>query len=121
MPSSSVRPDGSGQVIPLNPDLTPSGPASPLAAGAVTISGNTISAVVPRSFLPGTAGADIEDFGFNIWPRIVGLSSNDQISDFGPDGSTFQASAIPEPASLALMIAGAGLAGALRRRRSPAA
>ncbi len=111
-----VRPDGVGLVVLVKPDGTPDGAPTALTPGAVTISGHTISAIVPRALLPST-GADISDYGFNIWSRIVGISSNDQVADFAPDASTFQASAVAEPTSWALMIAGVGLVGAIRRCR----
>jgi hypothetical protein len=115
-----LLPDGSGFVVEVNPDGSPAKPPRPLPTGAVTIVGDTIRAEVPLDFLPST-GAEIGDYGFNLWPRIDGISANDQVSDFGPDDgrgadSTFRASAVPEPASLTLMAAGLGLALCLRRR-----
>lgn len=121
-----LMPGSGGLVVLVKPDGTPAAPPVTLALGAVTISddGDTISAIVPRDLLPST-GADIGDYRFNVWPRIVGIDSNDQVADFAPnagagDESTFEASAIPEPASLALMITGIGLFAAttLRRRRT---
>jgi iron complex outermembrane receptor protein len=83
-----------------------------------TIAGNSISALIPLSFLP-TTGFAPQHYGWNIWPRN-GLGNNNQISDFAPNNSLI--STAPEPAAWALMIAGFGLAGGvLRRRRTGAA
>lgn len=109
--------NGTGFVVPVNPDGTPADVPSFLAAGAVTIDGDTISVDVSLDKLPST-GADIDDYGFNIWPRIDDINSNDQVADFAPEGSTFSVSAVPEPASWALMMSGIGLAATLRRRRT---
>jgi hypothetical protein len=115
-----VRPDGVGFVVLVNPDGTPAAPPSFLSAGAVTIAGDTISAEVPLVFLPST-GADIGDYGFNIWPRIVGIESNDQVADFAPDDAVFHASAVPEPASGTLLLMGLGLGAALLRSKKGSA
>ncbi len=83
--------------------------------GGVTISGDTLSLIVPLSMLP-TSGFSPENYGWNIWPRSGTVGGNAVISDFAPENSTI--AAIPEPASWALMLGGFGLVGtALRRRR----
>jgi hypothetical protein len=87
-----------------------------LAEGSVIISGNTISATIPRSFVP-SMGADVSHYGFNIWPRYDGPDENAKVTDFLPDASTFEGSAVPEPGVWAMMITGFGLAGATVRRR----
>ena len=96
-------------------DLT--NPAGPTVVGldgaSVTISGATISAVVPISDLPST-GLMPGRFGFNLWPRLSGTDF-DQIADFAPNNSTF--AAVPEPASWGLMILGLGTLGAAMRGR----
>ena len=89
-----------------------------LDSGAVTISGEDITAVVPLSLLPST-GFATSDYLYNIWPRAPG-TGNSHIADFAPDDASFAAS-VPEPTAWAIMILGFGLTGAaLRRRRSGA-
>ena len=100
--------------------LNPGGPTitvigSGAGTGSVKVSGDTISAVIPEALLPGTFAAD--QYGFNLWTRI-GISDSfpTNFADFAPDNGTF--TAVPEPASWALMILGfAGLGAAARVRR----
>ena len=80
-----------------------------------TISGDSLSALVPLSFLPSTGFAPGQ-YGFNLWPRNTGPGLG-SISDFAPQNATL--SAVPEPATWALAIAGFALTGlTLRRRRT---
>ena len=129
----TIQNDGTGSVVLLgapgsSPQDTQDDPVHPtgsfsLNPESVTISGNTISLVIARDLFP-SQGFDFANFGYNIWPRYRDIKNNGSIADFGPDHSTFKASAaVPEPASWALMIAGFGLAGArlrARRRTAPA-
>ncbi|WP_293906677.1 PEPxxWA-CTERM sorting domain-containing protein [Phenylobacterium sp.] len=126
----TIQNDGTGNVVLLGP-ADPSKPLDPvpvtgffnLDPGSVTISGRTIRLTINRArfaaqgFIP--QGFDVADYGYNMWPRYRDIVNNGTVADFGPDHSTFKASAaVPEPASWALMIAGFGLAGAsLRSRR----
>ena len=107
-----LLPNGTGQVV----DIT-GGTMTPLDAGAITISGPDLTAVVPLALLPST-GFATSAYRFNLGPRS-GLGQNNQIADFAPDASTF---AVPEPTAWALMVLGFGLMGAMirRRRRRPA-
>jgi hypothetical protein len=91
-----------------------------LGSGAVTVAGDTITALVPISLLPGTGFAPSQ-YGFSFWSADgAGFS---EIADFLPDNATFTAGGVPEPASWALMIVGAAGVGAMtragRRRRAP--
>lgn len=95
--------------------------AASLGANALTanLSNDGFSLVVPTALLPGTAGVtDPRDFQFSFWSRN-GLGNNNQNADFAPENATV--SAVPEPASWALMIGGFGLLGAAARRRRAAA
>jgi hypothetical protein len=98
---------------PSGPMITPigSGPGT----GSVTVSGDTITGIIPEALLPGSFAAG--QYGFNLWTRI-GITDNfpTNFADFAPDNGTF--TAVPEPASWALMILGfAGLGSAIRGRR----
>jgi hypothetical protein len=106
--------DGTGSINYFSPDHQ----AQSLAAGAISITGDTISVVIPQTLLFATNGDDISHFGFNIWPRNGGFR-NDQVTDFAPDSSNFQATAVPEPATWAMMILGVGGIGSILRRRRP--
>jgi hypothetical protein len=94
----------------------------------VTIDGNTISVAIPLVELPST-GFDVAHFGLNVWPRLGDTSTTAHVVDFAPNGleqspygdPLFHPSAVPEPASWALMIMGFGLGGAMLRRRRSAA
>jgi hypothetical protein len=110
-------------VVILRPDLTgaitlilPTVSSTPLDAGSVTVSGNTITGVIPISLLTPN-GFTPERFRYNVWPRSPG-AGNTFIADFAPDNSSFFAS-VPEPAAWALMLAGFGMLGASARRRRP--
>jgi hypothetical protein len=107
-------------VVVLNPDATgivvdniASPTVTPLAAGAVTVSGDTISGVIPIALLPST-GLTAGQYGWNLWPRLVGMDF-DQIADFAPNDGTF--AAVPEPSGWALTIMGFGGLGAMLRTR----
>jgi opacity protein-like surface antigen len=101
-----VRPDGTGSVAG----------AGNLAPGSISVVGNTITAIVPGSLLPST-GRQESQYTWNLWPRDGAFSGFVAISDFAPDNSNFAAAPIPEPQTLALMLAGLAAVGLAARRR----
>ncbi len=103
------------QVIAVQKAGTATVGATALAAGAVTVAGNSFSAWVPLALLPST-GFSPYHYGFNLWPRD-GTAGLGAISDFAPQNATI--AAVPEAATWAMMIVGFGLTGrTLRQRRS---
>ncbi len=104
-----LRPDGTAQIN----DLV-GGTNTPLPAGSVIISGNTISSTpIPLSFFP-SRGLASSNYSFNLWPRVSTASGNAAISDFAPDSSNSLLTVVPAPATGSLICCVALLA---RRRR----
>ncbi|MDP2786824.1 MAG: PEPxxWA-CTERM sorting domain-containing protein [Pseudomonadota bacterium] len=114
-----VRPNGTGLYNDfINAVVTNLDPAN-IKIGSLTV---TLEDLPLGLFAPGTTGfrSDPSQYTWNLWPR-VGLGSNNQISDFAPDAANlgFQVTAVPEPETWAMLLAGLGLVGlqAARTRR----
>jgi hypothetical protein len=106
-----LRPDGTGSV----------GGVGNLPAGSVSIVGNTITGIVSGSLLTSTGFINKLDYTWNLWPRDTRFVGFAQISDFAPDNSNFTATpgaVVPEPQSLALLLAGLVGVTWLSRRRN---
>jgi len=105
-------------VLTLNPNGTGSYRGSAAPAGSVVASGNTLTGVLPISFLgppPQPANAigpllPVTGWTYNLWPRSsirtdgtpLGFG-NAQIADFAPDTEDFSATFVPEPSSALLL------------------
>lgn len=110
-------PNGTLRVVTF---LTMGPPTISVLPGAVSLDGNSISAVVPLSLLPST-GYAFADYRYMLWSRLrvnpQADGPNDEIADFAPDIGTFTAD-VPEPDAWVLLIAGFGTIGVSIRRRS---
>lgn len=110
--SVQLRPDGTGQVGDIAGGVT-----TQLGAGAAIISGDTITSVeIPLSLFP-SKGFAVQDYTWNLWPRVSTVSGNAAIPDFAPDSSNVPVTVIvPEPTGVAAAGLLVGLAA--RRRRA---
>lgn len=84
----------------------------------ITLSGLTVSGVVPVSDLP-SEGFSLDEYTFNIWPESGAANpGNTEISDFAPNNS-MAAVSTPEPGTMSLFgMAAAAAFGLLRRRKN---
>jgi hypothetical protein len=124
-------------VLTLNANQTGSYRGSQAPPGSVTVSGNTLAAVLPVSFLappPQPANArgpllPVTQWAFNLWPRsnfrpdgTMIPFGDAQIADFAPDATDVVTDVAPEPSSAVTLGLGVlGVAFWLRFRTSRAA
>ena len=89
--------------------------ATPLPSGAFTISGNSVSVVVPLSMLPSTGFAP-QGYSFLLWSRtqIPGVPVQLGVADFAPDQGLL--ALVPEPSTWAMLLIGFGCIGGIMRR-----
>lgn len=114
------NPDGSGRVTTLGAG----GSTTNFAAGTAHAVGSTLVGQIDGSLLPSVGGRAKADYTWNLWPRDGALAAGfGQISDFAPDAVNAPVTVlapVPEPASVALLVAGLAVVGAAARRRGGA-
>jgi hypothetical protein len=98
-------------------DFANGGTVTLLPAGAVTVNGDTISAVVLGADLP---SANPSTDLVNLWTRQgIDSTMTNQIAEFAPANGDAPITATPEPTGVGLLCAGMiGLAALARKRRS---
>jgi len=106
-----LRPDGTGNFN----DLINSANSSVLSPANITISGNTISGIFDVSLFPST-GFTLQNYTWNLWPRVSNVAGNAGISDFAPDASN--ASVVPEPSTLLGLFAALGVLKARKAKKA---
>lgn len=103
-----ARNDGTGTLIVFG-----NAPVA-LTPDQFSFSGNTVRLNIAAALLP-SSGFGEGRYGWNLWPRAPG-AGDAFLADFAPDNATI--TAVPEPASWALMIAGMGMGGGALRCRN---
>jgi len=98
-------------------DFANGGTMTPLPAGDVTFSGDTISAFVPGADLMSSV-ENGSQYMVNLWTRQGITGGTDQIAEFAPANSDAPITVTPEPASVGFLgLAFAGLVTFARRRK----
>lgn len=105
-----LRGDGTGAVTTLDGGAPVT---TALDAALIELTGELIAVAVPTWLLPST-GFTLSNYSVNLWTR--GGGGNVGIADLASDHGNFDVTAVPEPASWALLIAGFGLVGGVARR-----
>lgn len=112
-----VRPNGTGFYNDFINTVTTNLNLANIDIGSLTV---TVQDLPVNLFASNTAGFTTPDkYTWNLWPR-VGLGQNNQISDFAPDAANlgFQVTAVPEPETWAMLVAGLTLTGWRLRKRA---
>ena len=79
------------------------------------ISGNHIFTTVSASLLP-SKGLAFKDYTWTVWSIDTNVAGLGRLADFAPDAN-IKVSAVPEPATYGMLMAGLGMLGMVARRR----
>ena len=80
------------------------------------IVGNQIFATISASLLPSN-GLAFKDYTWTVWSIDTNVSGLARLADFAPDAN-IGVSAVPEPATYGMLLAGLGMLGMVARRRA---
>jgi hypothetical protein len=90
------------------------------AVGATPVTtqivGNQIFTTVSASLLP-SKGLAFKDYTWTVWSIDTNVTGLGRLADFAPDAN-IKVSAVPEPATYGMLMAGLGMLGMVARRRA---